>query len=211
MWEIPTTQSIDISFRLFRGGAEKSSERSLRCLVVKKDQYGKIIGHEFRPTHLMRLMLYESNDPKNSHLEMKEIFKRRGIAFTVFKNWQKDFVEVNEETLHTINFFQEWWDEQVSLFSMDPKAALRHIGMQHALEGKFSFWKEMSRTEGVISAEEVNHNIRVIPMELGKNDATIEDIRSAKRKLLDAQRGMGDRGGDQVAAQTPDGPKGPTS
>lgn len=192
---------------------------SKRYLEPEKDNHSNIIGWKFKPTTLMLLMLYECVNPKNAHLSTREIFKQRGVAYKNFVGWQKEYIdkieqidpETKEKTYEERNWFVLWWEEQISLSRIDLRQMLAQVGMQRALKGDYNFWRDLSKTWGVIANEEKEAPVRGIPLNLGKENASIDEIRIAKHKLLAAHRGVGDPGGAQLAPALTVRPKSPAS
>lgn len=156
---------------------------------------GHVIDYGFRPTALMLQMAIECAKPENFRYSTKEIFKKSNVPTSNFTKWMSHYRMITPDG-SVRNFFEEFWNNHMTLAQMDVRKALLAIGREMAINQKdFRFWKEMSHITGVINPE---NKANPIPINLGKQDATIEEIKLAKHKLLLAHRGMGDTGSGGV-------------
>lgn len=171
-----------------------------------KDTHGRVVAVEFKPTMKMLRVVLAFNKAENSGKSNQDIIEACGVNPAEFSSWHNDYIirdydkEGNLKSAR--NYFKEWLDEALEIKSGEERAILRLVGMQKAIGGDFQFWKEMSRTHGAITQETVEHNHHIIPFNLGKDNATIEDLQSAKKKLMDAHRGVGNDGGTGMARLT---------
>lgn len=188
-----------------------------RYLIAKKDEHGNFLGFEFKPTPKMITILYDSVNPKYTHMSIREILKHRNIPYVQWKNWQENFIDkiehkdpvTKEITVEERNWFVEWWTEELDRSQINFQQALAHVGFKKAMEGDHRFWKDMSRTIGVVTNEAKESPQIEIPSNLGKEEATLDDIRIAKHKLLSLHRGLVDTGPANVAQTLLGKPKGP--
>jgi len=95
--------------------------------------------------------------------------------------------------------YTEWLEEACDQESGDDAAVLERVGMMQAVQpGNFQYWREMSKTKGVIKEEApkqgltINTDFTVIMAGAGGN------LDAARRRLLSAARGLGDSGGAGV-------------
>lgn len=96
-----------------------------------------------------RMIIWAQYKCANMHLSEKEVSQGIGIQHSTFKGWEEKY------TPH----FQIWLEESYDQFSdyNDKKVSLLEaVGMVEALQGNFQYWKEMSRTYGVIKDEAKN-------------------------------------------------------
>lgn len=136
-----------------------------------------------------RMILYSIEKAKNPGLSDSEVCALAGIDPQLPMRWRVKY--------HT--YFTNWLEEAVDQDSGNDAAILERVGMVNALQGNFSFWKEMARSKGVIKDEEpkrgitVNTDFRVIMM------ASNGDLDAVRNQLLQATRGVGHEGGSGVA------------
>lgn len=177
---------------------KKNSFRNLRPV---KDSRGAIIDFEFRPSALMWRIALECIREENVLLPIKEILSKCDVPYSTWVRWTVEYCHVDEATLEERNFFEDWWNGFMDTARMDVRSALIAVGKHMAINEKdFRYWKEMSHITGVINPENRQH---AIPVNLGKQDVSIEEIKHAKAKLLSAHRGMGNTGGVGLAESAP--------
>lgn len=170
-----------------------------------KDAHGKIIGVEFSPTPKMLRYVIAVNKAENISKSNLEICKELGISEPEFSRWHNDFVihefDKDGNVKASKNHFQDWFDEVLEIRSGEEREMLRAVGMKKALEGEYNYWRDMSKTYGAISNDIVEHKHTTIPFSL-KENATLDDIKHAKAKLLAQQRSLGDAGGSGMVRLT---------
>lgn len=177
-----------------------------------KDAHSRTVGIEFRPSLKMLKVALAFSRAENLNQSNAEVLKALKITEDEFGSWFRDYVITETNPDGTIksskNYFEEWWDEQLQIKSGEEKEMLRAVGMRKALDGHFQFWKELSRTYGTISPEFVEHHHHVVPFNLGHENATPENLKAARTKLMAAQRTLADRDGLDLASAPPEGSKG---
>lgn len=143
-----------------------------------------------------------------STVSTPEILKKCNITEAEYDSWFQDFItkedirnargEVIDEI--RINHFEKWLDDALNIRPGEEREILRIVGLKHAIDGKFPYFKEMARTYGAISPEAVEHTHKIISFNLGQD--SIDDLRSTKKKLLQAHRSVGSSGGTGMARLT---------
>lgn len=172
----------------------------------QKDTHGRTIGYDFSPTTKQLRVVVAMNRDDNQRKSNEDILEECGVTAAEWKAWWNDYVIVNYgpdgEVQSTRNYFQEFWDSALQIKSGEERALLRQVGMQKAVEGDFRFWKEMAQTYGSVTSEPAEPTRKTIKFELPKN-ATPEQLREARQKLLESQRAVGDGGGAGLARLAP--------
>jgi hypothetical protein len=172
-----------------------------------RDGHGKVVGVEFKPTLKMLRVAVEFNREENANITNLEILKKCGVSEQEWNRWRNEYVvheyEADRTTIKSsFNHFEDWFDNAIHVRSKEERELLRLVGMQKALSGDYNFWKDMSRTYGTIHSEMAAPTQAKIPFQLGQDNASIEDLREARDKLLAAHRGVGNQGGTGMARLT---------
>lgn len=169
-----------------------------------------VIGIEFRPTLKMLRTVVEMGLDKNQGKSTEEILEQCGVTESEWKRWWSEgkFLEEKEGRTVERNYFEEWWDSALQIKSGEEREMLRQVGLQKALDGNFNFWKEMARTYGSVTEEPAEGPKKAIPFNLPTN-ATPEQLRDARQKLLESHRAVDDSAGSGMARLTAKRPKGP--
>lgn len=159
------------------------------------------MGVRFEPSVKMLRFVVALNNPENSKFSNSEILEKLSISDKEHAAWWNDFVIHEQDPqgniTNSLNHFEKWFDNALQIRSSEERALLRHVGMTKALEGNFNFFKEMGKTFGAITDEEVDRAPSVIPFTI-RGDATPEEIADARQKLLSEVRALEHASGPRV-------------
>lgn len=161
-------------------------------LKALRDSHGRTIGYEFVPSMKMLRVAIEFNKAENADVPTDDILKKCGVSNAEWNRWRNEYVLIeydeNKEPKGSKNFFEEWLEDVLEIKEKEERELLRLIGMQKAVEGNYNFWKDLSRTYGAISAEQVEHKHTILQVKI-KADATPAELNELRQKLLASNRG----------------------
>jgi len=115
--------------------------------VIQKDGSTKVV---FSATP--RMLLYAITWAQDLTRIENEVCDKIGIHRRSIKRWK----ELYDTPKQARNYFSNWLEETVeALANTDEqkKAVLEAVGMIEATQGKYQFWRDMSRTYGAIKEE----------------------------------------------------------
>ena len=171
-----------------------------------KDGHSRVVGVEFSPSLKMLRVVVEMSKDEHQKKTNEEILKICGVTEKEWRDWWNGYI-IHEygpdgEVTSSKNHFQEWWDSALQIKSGEERALLRQVGMQKALDGNFNFWTEMAKTYGSVTDEPAEPARKTIKFDLPKN-ATPEQLREARQKLLESHRAVGESGSAGLARIAP--------
>lgn len=170
----------------------------------KYDKYGNLVDYEFNPTGMMIYVVHERAKPQYRLLPEKrflETLKRDKNAINLwrFRYDIKVGHDLYIESMGEKFLFSNWWNEELETQQAEMVSFLSAIGKSKASR-EFPYWKELSRTYGVIKPEQIQQTNYVIPIDLGRYDEfTPEQIEGARDKLLDSLCAVEDKKGAAMA------------
>lgn len=178
----------------------------MSCLKPRQDNHGKVIGYIFEPTWKMYRAVVAMADEKNQELDLEEILKLVKVSEKEFESWFRIYIihEADPEgkITQSINYFKDWWNNQLEITDQNEKQILKRIAIKHALDGKFNYWEAAAKISGLITNEVVQHKHTIIPFELGQGSISNDEFERARQKLLEAHKGVGHEGGTGMARLT---------
>lgn len=158
-----------------------------------KDSHGRTIDVEFLPSNKMFRYVMAMSLEKNASKTNEQVAKELGLRPAEIDSWWRDYtivIENKDGTNTARNYFEEFFDESLQIRSGEEREMLRIVGMKRAMEGNYNYWRDMSRTYGTISAEQVEHKHMIIKFDELRSDATTAEIEDRRKKLLDAHRAV---------------------
>lgn len=167
--------------------------KSVRHVVIDKNGGEQV---SFNPTgHMVLFAIEKAKAPGEGD---PELARRAGISPSQPAAWAKKYGTM----------YLAWLEEfiEASHFSRQAEV-LEAVGMIHATQGQYAYWKDLAKKHGVI-ADEVKE-VRVT-LNTDFNIVLAQgDLADARRRILQEVRGLGEPGKPRVVDVTP--PKDTTS
>lgn len=136
----------------------------------------------FNPT--AQMVLYSIHRGKNPGMSTSEVCALAGINPGLPGKWSAKFG----------SYFTNWLEEAIDFHVDDDAAVLERVGMIHAAQGNYNFWKDMARTKGVIKEEAPKRSLTINTDFSQVLIAVGGDFNAARSRLLSAHRGVADAG-----------------
>ncbi len=165
------------------------------------DRNGQQIGIKFYPTPNMRIWVQERVKPEHKGKSDEEVARSMGANESYVKYWANRYGE----------HFLDWYEIELERAISPIKALLHAVGIEKALEGDFQYWKELSRTWGVISAEQVEQKISVSRAADQYDNLTEEQLIERQKKLIRQAQSLEHERTDDVAGESSVGGQGSSS
>ncbi len=145
------------------------------CIYTTISKNGDEIT-EFLPT--ARMILYSIHKAKNQGLADSEVCALAGLDAQNPMRWRVKYG----------TYFTDWLEEAIDHQSMDDAAVLERVGMiQAAQPGNYQYWRDMSRSKGVLKDE-----IKEVKITLNTDFSALlgGDLAEARKRILLKARGM---------------------
>lgn len=157
--------------------------KPVRELIIGKSGEETI---RFNPTgHQILFAIEKAKAPGESDYELA---KRAGVDAANPSKWAKKYGQL----------YLEWLEEFVEASHFSKQAEiLEAVGMVHATQGQYSYWKDMARKHGVIQDEA---KTLALTVNTDFTQILIGDPLEARRRILQEARGVVVQGGVGVAA-----------
>jgi len=139
----------------------------------------------FCPT--AKQILFAMCKAKNAHMTDSEVAHEVGITPQAVSRWRCDYG----------SSFSGWLEEMIDQYAPDKDAELLHaVGMVHAVQGNYNFWKDMAKSKGVIKEDSKPMHITI---NTDFSHISIGDFHEERARLLSELRGVGKSGKSRVA------------
>lgn len=139
----------------------------------------------FTPT--ARQILFALAMAKSPHLVEEEIAAEIGLSKTTLKTWKEKYGTK----------WQNWLEEMLDQHAPDKDAELlKSVGMIHALQGNYQFWKDLAKTAGVIKEDAKPLHVTI---NTDFSHIALGDFNEERARLLSELRSVGKSGKPGVA------------
>lgn len=146
-----------------------------RVLTERRDKKGEIVGWNFNPTVKMRMWCIYRIKPEFKGMSDDAVARNLGMTESPVKYWNRNYKE----------HFIEWYQGELDRNKAPIKEMLLAVGKEMAMrEDGFQYWRELSRSYGVISPEVIEQRVSIGRMVEKLDELSEEELTERQNKLL---------------------------